>query len=522
MTDADFSGAELSAADFRGSVLLHTCFYEAINIELATFGDASKRIVTNDLALKISHQFSDYSTRSTREIIASQEQSNIDAPRQSLRFLYLGNMNLCSANLEDADLSDCFLNQSDLSQASLRRVDCHNTSFIRTILREADFFEAVLVNADLTQADLRGASLKLANLEGANLADARVDIITYTRSEWSVEKLAELIARGAYIAPADLLHFPPEVRERLRHDRGLLLSFSTLLSDIDRDLISTLIFTTLGADTDCRLSEYREQGRMALALISGSQRVELERVAEALYDRVWQRVENWHAKKKAEDPAGHADLLSKLDELRSRLEKMDLRWRPEPPPPAAVLPVLEGIADHAHPGRQALAPRSESEPLRLFIAHVPADQRFVDEFMDAIAPLRRQRIVEVWHQGVVIPGGNVAEARTRALAVAHIAAFMVSRDLLASEPFHQETLQPALERHQMGLLHIIPVLLRPAHMKNTFFSSNHLKPLPSNLLPISKWTNRDEAWAKVSEGIQQVVDELQQRSRTVNKDDVAA
>jgi hypothetical protein len=54
----------------------------------------------------------------------------------------------------------------------------------------------------------------------------------------------------------------------------------------------------------------------------------------------------------------------------------------------------------------------------------------------------------------------------------------------------------ALERHKIGEARVIPIILRPADLKNSPFMG--LQALPANAKAVTAWENRDEAFLDVA------------------------
>jgi hypothetical protein len=96
---------------------------------------------------------------------------------------------------------------------------------------------------------------------------------------------------------------------------------------------------------------------------------------------------------------------------------------------------------------------------------------------------------------------------------------LISSDFLASNAFHSEVEQ-ALQHHRVGLSHVIPLLLRPVDWELAPFA--HLQVLPRNGIPVTKWGNRDEAFADIAKGVRLAIEQwngfalrLLQRSPTL-------
>jgi hypothetical protein len=84
---------------------------------------------------------------------------------------------------------------------------------------------------------------------------------------------------------------------------------------------------------------------------------------------------------------------------------------------------------------------------------------------------------------------------------------LVSSHFLASRYVVDVELTRALERHDRGEARVIPVLLRPVR-KGSLGRMEKLQILPSLEDPVHGRTPVDEAWVRVAEGIERVVDEL--------------
>ena len=63
-----------------------------------------------------------------------------------------------------------------------------------------------------------------------------------------------------------------------------------------------------------------------------------------------------------------------------------------------------------------------------------------------------------------------------------------------------------LERHEKGEALVIPVIVRDVSWRRAPFAQ--LQALPKDGRAVTLWDNRDSAWRNVSEGIEQVVEEM--------------
>lgn len=79
----------------------------------------------------------------------------------------------------------------------------------------------------------------------------------------------------------------------------------------------------------------------------------------------------------------------------------------------------------------------------------------------------------------------------------------------------------AIERHDQGNAHVIPILLRPVYWNNAPFAK--LQILPRDARPVKDrgWFDIDEAFNNIAKSIYQVVSELQARHAQIQVDGYA-
>ena len=71
-------------------------------------------------------------------------------------------------------------------------------------------------------------------------------------------------------------------------------------------------------------------------------------------------------------------------------------------------------------------------------------------------------------------------------------------------------MERALQRHRAGLSYVIPLLLRPVDWQPSSFA--YLQALPRNGLPVTRWENRDEAFADIAKNIRLAIKEWKRPS----------
>ena len=62
-----------------------------------------------------------------------------------------------------------------------------------------------------------------------------------------------------------------------------------------------------------------------------------------------------------------------------------------------------------------------------------------------------------------------------------------------------------MERHEAGKATVVPILLRPCDWSSAPFAT--LAALPKDGIPVTRWTDPEDAWAEIAQGIRHLVTE---------------
>lgn len=153
---------------------------------------------------------------------------------------------------------------------------------------------------------------------------------------------------------------------------------------------------------------------------------------------------------------------------------------------------------------------NESAPLDVFISYSAKDERFKDELETHLAMLRRNKIIlphysEATAQSAQVLGQASKKKIGNLIDGSQIILLLITPNFLNSD-YHYEEMERAMKRHDAGTARVIPIIVRPANIKDTPFKD--LLVLPRNEQPIDTWGNRDAIWAKIAEDIQEVCKSL--------------
>lgn len=140
--------------------------------------------------------------------------------------------------------------------------------------------------------------------------------------------------------------------------------------------------------------------------------------------------------------------------------------------------------------------------LTLFISYAHEDEDFRKDFEKHLAALRREGLVQEWHDRMIKAGQEWEKEIHSSLDQSHIIVLLISPDFMASNYCNEVEVKRAMQRREMGTARVIPVLIRPTDWKGAPFSK--LQAVPTNAMPISEWKGRDAAYVDVVQHLRNV------------------
>lgn len=146
-------------------------------------------------------------------------------------------------------------------------------------------------------------------------------------------------------------------------------------------------------------------------------------------------------------------------------------------------------------------------PLRVFISYSQKDEKLRKDLETHLASLQRQGVIHSWHDRMIAVGSEWASAIDENLNAADLILMLISANFLASDYCNDKELKRAMERHQLGEARVIPIILKPSDWHTT--SLGKLQALPANLKAVTTWSNRDQAYLEITQGIRQVALEME-------------
>jgi hypothetical protein len=148
-------------------------------------------------------------------------------------------------------------------------------------------------------------------------------------------------------------------------------------------------------------------------------------------------------------------------------------------------------------------PERLAEPVSLFYSYSHTDESLRKKLEAHLSLLQHQGVIRGWHDRRIEAGAEWDGAISQNLDEAGIILLLVSAEFLASRYCRDVEINRAMERHKAGTARVIPVILRPVDWHSAPFGK--LQALPKDGKPVTKWTNRDEAFVDVARGIREAV-----------------
>jgi ribosomal protein L40E len=144
--------------------------------------------------------------------------------------------------------------------------------------------------------------------------------------------------------------------------------------------------------------------------------------------------------------------------------------------------------------------------IEVFFSYASKDERLVSELEKHLSIMQRQGLIIGWHDSKIDAGQEWKEESNVHLDKADIILLLISADFMTSEHCYSNQMKRAIDRHDKGEAVVIPVLLRAVDSEGAPFSK--LKVLPKNMIPVTRWRIRDEAFTDIAKGIRSAIKKI--------------
>lgn len=142
----------------------------------------------------------------------------------------------------------------------------------------------------------------------------------------------------------------------------------------------------------------------------------------------------------------------------------------------------------------------------VFFSYSHADEALRDQLEKQLSMLKRQGVIETWHDRRIGAGHNIHGAIDAHVDKDEIVLLLVSADFLASDYCYDVEMKRAMARHERGEAIIIPVILRACDWKGAPFGD--LNATPPDGKPVMQWPDIDEAFLQVAKAVREAASRL--------------
>jgi hypothetical protein len=148
----------------------------------------------------------------------------------------------------------------------------------------------------------------------------------------------------------------------------------------------------------------------------------------------------------------------------------------------------------------------DSSPINLFYAYAEEDEKFRIQLENHLSLLKREGIISSWHFRMLIGGDEWRGEIDHNINNSQIILLLISSDFISSDYCYDVEMRTAMQLHNSQKARVIPVILRPVDWQTSPFSK--LQALPTGAKPVTKWSNQDEAFSDVAQGIRNTCQHL--------------
>jgi hypothetical protein len=144
--------------------------------------------------------------------------------------------------------------------------------------------------------------------------------------------------------------------------------------------------------------------------------------------------------------------------------------------------------------------------IKVYYSYAHADREWLERLTSHLEVFKLQGRITEWDNSAIQPGTPWGKEIDRQLSTSDLILLLLSDHYLASQFCSTVEMAPAIELHGREKARTIPILLGPVSWKNPPLDTLHI--LPSNGIPITQWSESEEALTTIAEEIGLIVDEM--------------
>ena len=173
----------------------------------------------------------------------------------------------------------------------------------------------------------------------------------------------------------------------------------------------------------------------------------------------------------------------------------------------SILQIAESAASHPE---AIMSESAYQPPVKVFYSYSHKDEVLRNELEKHLTLLQRQGVIAGWYDRRISVGTEWSGEIDGHLRTAEVILLLVSTDFMASDYCYDIEMKLAMTRHEARGARVIPIILRPVDWKGAPFGK--LQALPTDGKPVTIWTNQDEAFLDVTEGIRAAIGDMRAKA----------
>ena len=143
---------------------------------------------------------------------------------------------------------------------------------------------------------------------------------------------------------------------------------------------------------------------------------------------------------------------------------------------------------------------------KLFFSYSHRDSDLRDELEVHLAALKREGVIEIWHDRKIGAGKEFDNEISQHLEETDIILLLISPYFIASDYCYEIEMKRAMQRHDESAARVILVILEPCDWQR--LPCGKLTATPKDGKPISKFPNKHDGFLQVTRAIRKAVEDL--------------
>lgn len=145
------------------------------------------------------------------------------------------------------------------------------------------------------------------------------------------------------------------------------------------------------------------------------------------------------------------------------------------------------------------------EKVTVFYSYSHRDEELRDQLDEHLTLLKRQDLIETWHDREISAGSEWAGQIDGNLEEANIVLLLVSSSFIASDYCYEKEMKRALERHEKKDAVVVPIVLRECDWHSAPFGKLQALPKDGQAVQSSHWNTEDAAFKDIAAGLRRLI-----------------